>query len=69
MKTLGSQNVFFFLTKEINQSDQNWCSLIKCALYRMTETKYFRDAFQDPLHELSGQPDITIDRLQSFFIC
>ena len=22
----------------------------------MTETKYFRDAFRDQLHELSGQP-------------
>ena len=23
----------------------------------MTETKYFRDAFRDQLHELSGQPN------------
>ena len=25
----------------------------------MTETKCFRDAFRDPLHELSGQPYIS----------
>ena len=27
----------------------------KSALYRMTETKCFRDAYRDQLHELSGQ--------------
>ena len=36
----------------------------------MTETKCFRDAFRDQLHELSGQPNIIkrsvpIDRLHN----
>ena len=42
----------------MNQSDQNWCILIKSTLYRITETKCFRDAFRDQLHELSKQPNI-----------
>ena len=27
------------------------------AVFRMTQTKCFRDAFRDQLHELSGQPN------------
>ena len=43
----------------MNQSDQNWCVL---TLYTMTETKCFRDALRDQLHELSGQPNNSCNR-------
>ena len=34
----------------------------------MTETKCFRDAFRDQLHELSGQPNILLFHIYSNYL-